>query len=124
MGSLLEIRFEVTTGCSRESFLDGLFQGQAPFLLQPPAPSSLPARVLQPLFSFVPAALDHWTLPSQTIDASSEANSCSVHQGLVEVAEDRRDAPARGMLMSNMGEHDEVDGEEEEGGGGEQGEGP
>lgn len=124
MGSLLELRFEVTTGRSRVSFLDGLFQGQAPFLLQPPAPSSLPARVLQPVFSFVPAALDHWTLPSQTIDASSEANSCSAHQGLVEVAEDRRDAPAHGMLMSKMGEHDEADEEEEEGGGGGRGRGP
>lgn len=124
MGSLLELRFEVTTGRSRVSFLDGLFQGQAPFLLQPPAPSSLPARVLQPVFSFVPAALAHWTLPSQTIDASSEANSCSAHQGLVEMAEDRRDAPAHGMLMSKMGEHDEADEEEEEGGGGGRGRGP
>lgn len=34
------------------------------------------------------------------------------------MAEDRRDAPAHGMLMSKMGKHNEVDEEEEDGGGG------
>lgn len=79
---------------------------------------SSPCSLLSPLHWIT------WTLPSQTIDASSEANSCSAHQGLVEMAEDRRDAPAHGMLMSKMGEHDEVDEEEEEGGGGGRGRGP